>query len=331
MLQFAASYQLPPAVFVQESVHPAASAEDGASAAATVAVSAASSSRAEEPPSAEGRPSHRARTRERFVAACTRTRLPCMIAPQALCRRRPHRAPKPDPPSRASTEVVAARLYQLLAGRVIPAGAYRAGLVSALPFSAELANDEAVLRFPYDERLRQLLRAIPGRRWDPVGRAWCIPLGPEQAEALARLLGGLRGPRRRSATSSRARSRAGARAASAGSVSSSCAAPMSDWWLSFATDAAPEIVAELLEHPEARTLRERSAARWFRSTSARPRCSRRSTRSDAAGARQRATRAHALEDLARERRAAARLTWPSARAAATTSSSAATVAASTGS
>ncbi len=61
------------------------------------------------------------------------------------------------------------------------------------PFSASLASDEAVLRFPYDERLRQLLRAIPGRRWDPVERAWCIPLGPDQAEALARLFAGLPG------------------------------------------------------------------------------------------------------------------------------------------
>ncbi len=50
-----------------------------------------------------------------------------------------------------------------------------------------------MLRFPYDERLRQLLRAIPGRRWDPQERAWCVPLDPEPAEALARLLAGLPG------------------------------------------------------------------------------------------------------------------------------------------
>jgi hypothetical protein len=42
--------------------------------------------------------------------------------------------------------------------------------VSDAAFSASLAHEEAVLRFPYDERLRQLLRAIPGRRWDPVER-----------------------------------------------------------------------------------------------------------------------------------------------------------------
>ena len=36
-----------------------------------------------------------------------------------------------------------------------------------------------------------LLRAIPGRRWDPVERAWRVPLEPEQAQALALLLDGL--------------------------------------------------------------------------------------------------------------------------------------------
>ena len=60
--------------------------------------------------------------------------------------------------------------------------------MSPVPFSATLEREEAVLRFPFDEGLRQLLRAIPGRRWDPVERAWCLPLEPDQAEALARLL-----------------------------------------------------------------------------------------------------------------------------------------------
>src|ERR1700731_210799 len=77
----------------------------------------------------------------------------------------------------------------------ILAGAYRDRLVSSAPFSATLARDEAVLRFPYDERLRLLLRAIPGRRWDPVERAWCVPLRPDQSEALARLFASLPGER----------------------------------------------------------------------------------------------------------------------------------------
>ena len=63
-----------------------------------------------------------------------------------------------------------------------------AGSVSYAPFSATLARDEAVLRFPYDEGLRQLLRAIPGRRWDPLERVWRVPLDPESAQALTRLL-----------------------------------------------------------------------------------------------------------------------------------------------
>jgi hypothetical protein len=43
-------------------------------------------------------------------------------------------------------------------------------LASASSFYASLVDGEAVLRVPYDERLRQLLRALPGRRWDPVER-----------------------------------------------------------------------------------------------------------------------------------------------------------------
>ncbi len=122
--------------------------------------------------------------------------------------------------------------------------------MSGAPFQATLERDEAVLRFPYDERLRQLLRAIPGRRWDPVARAWCIPLGPDQAEALARLLAGL--PNRPDVSDALARALARRRARRR---SQEClldlARPDEDWWLSFATDAAPEPVAALLEHPDA--------------------------------------------------------------------------------
>jgi len=122
--------------------------------------------------------------------------------------------------------------------------------MSYSPFSATLERDEAVLRFPYDERLRQLLRAIPGRRWDPVGRAWCVPLGPDQAEALARLLAGL--PSTPDVSDALAR-RIGRRRARRRSHEClvDLARPDEDWWLSFATDAAPEAVAALLEHPDA--------------------------------------------------------------------------------
>jgi hypothetical protein len=136
---------------------------------------------------------------------------------------------------------------------VIPTGAYRAELVSPVPFLAELSRDEAVLRFPYDEGLRQLLRAIPGRRWDPAERAWCIPLGPEQAEALAQLFAGLPQEPDVTAELERAIRRRRSRR-SREECLVDLARPDADWWLSFATDAAPQPVATLLEHPDARDL-----------------------------------------------------------------------------
>ena len=121
--------------------------------------------------------------------------------------------------------------------------------VSASNFHASLADGEAVLQFPYDERLRQLLRAIPGRRWDPVERAWCIPLDPERAEALARLFVSL--PRAPDVTDALARAieRRRARRRHDECVLD-LARPDENWWLSFATDTAPELVEALLEHPD---------------------------------------------------------------------------------
>ena len=116
-----------------------------------------------------------------------------------------------------------------------------------------MARGEAVLRFPYDDRLRQLLRAIPGRRWDPEQRVWCLPLEPEQAEALARLLASLPCEPEVSEALARALARRRARRR-ADECLIDLARPDEDWWLSFATDTAPEAVAELLEHPEARSL-----------------------------------------------------------------------------
>ena len=116
-----------------------------------------------------------------------------------------------------------------------------------------MARGEAVLRFPYDDRLRQLLRAIPGRRWDPEQRVWCLPLEPEHAEALARLLASLPGEPEVSEALARAIGRRRARRR-ADECLIDLARPDEDWWLSFATDTAPEAVAELLEHPEARCL-----------------------------------------------------------------------------
>jgi SWI/SNF-related matrix-associated actin-dependent regulator 1 of chromatin subfamily A len=125
--------------------------------------------------------------------------------------------------------------------------------MSPAPFSASLDRDEAVLRFPFDEGLRQLLRAIPGRRWDPVARAWCVPLEPDQAEALARMFQDLPYELDLSAELERAIARRRARRRH-GECLVDLARPDSEWWLSFATDGAAEPVGILLEHPQAREL-----------------------------------------------------------------------------
>jgi SWI/SNF-related matrix-associated actin-dependent regulator of chromatin subfamily A-like protein 1 len=120
--------------------------------------------------------------------------------------------------------------------------------------SASLASGEAVLRFPYDEHLRQLLRAIPGRRWDPVGRVWCVPLDPpDRAEALARLLEGLSGEPQVSEELARTLARRRARR-HRGECLVDLARPDAHWWLGFATDTAPDLVGALLEHPRAHVL-----------------------------------------------------------------------------
>ncbi|HSZ70725.1 MAG TPA: DEAD/DEAH box helicase [Solirubrobacteraceae bacterium] len=116
-------------------------------------------------------------------------------------------------------------------------------------FHASMVAGEAALRFPYDERLRQLLRAIPGRRWDPVGRAWCVPLDPEGAEALGRLLATLPGEPEIEDALARTLARRRARRRSDECVLD-LARPDGEWWLSFATDCAPDLVAALLAHPD---------------------------------------------------------------------------------
>ena len=131
--------------------------------------------------------------------------------------------------------------------------AYRAQLVSSTPFSASLGRGEAILRFPYDEDLRQLLRAIPGRRWDPLERAWCLPIEPEQAEALTRILDRLPGRPEVEERLARALRRARARRRRQECLVE-LARPDAEWWFSFATDGPPAVVGALLEHPGAREL-----------------------------------------------------------------------------
>jgi superfamily II DNA or RNA helicase len=117
-------------------------------------------------------------------------------------------------------------------------------------FFASLANGEAVLSFPYDDGLRQLLRAIPGRRWDPVERVWRVPLDPDRAESLAQLFAGLSHELHMSEGLARAieryRRRRNRRACLV-----DLARPDGSWWLSFPTDAAPDLVGALLAHPRA--------------------------------------------------------------------------------
>jgi SWI/SNF-related matrix-associated actin-dependent regulator 1 of chromatin subfamily A len=118
---------------------------------------------------------------------------------------------------------------------------------------ASLEQGEAMLRFPYDDRLRRLLRSLPGRRWDPAERAWVVPLDPERAEALAQLFEHLPSAPILSEPLARALTRQRARRAHDECVLD-VARPDESWWLTFATDHAPEIVAALLEHPDAQQL-----------------------------------------------------------------------------
>src|SRR5437764_10423212 len=117
-------------------------------------------------------------------------------------------------------------------------------------FIATLVEGEAVLRFPYDDRLRLLLRAIPGRRWDPEGRAWQVPLDPDRAQALTALLEAVRYPLEVSDALGRALARRRAKR-SPDELLVDLARPDEDWWFSFATDVAPDLVEVLLEHPDA--------------------------------------------------------------------------------
>jgi SWI/SNF-related matrix-associated actin-dependent regulator of chromatin subfamily A-like protein 1 len=122
--------------------------------------------------------------------------------------------------------------------------------MSTIPFSASLEHEQAVLRFPYDERLRQLLRAIPGRRWDPLERAWRIPLDPDRADALALLLAALPGEPDVSRALARAIAHNRARRRPDECLLD-LARPDARWWLTFPADARPEAVCALSEHPDA--------------------------------------------------------------------------------
>jgi hypothetical protein len=113
-----------------------------------------------------------------------------------------------------------------------------------------LVEGEALLRFPYDDRLRLLLRAIPGRRWDPEERVWRVPLDPDRAHALRALLETVPYPVEVSDALRRALERRCAKR-SPSELLVDLARPDQDWWFSFATDMATDLVEILLGHPEA--------------------------------------------------------------------------------
>ncbi|HEY1833105.1 MAG TPA: DEAD/DEAH box helicase [Solirubrobacteraceae bacterium] len=127
--------------------------------------------------------------------------------------------------------------------------------MTAQPFTADLLDGEIVLRFPYDEGLRLLLRTIPGRRWDPVRRAWCMPGEPEQAGALGRLLEALPAGAEVDPALTRLIER-GRRVRARGTHEPllDVVRPEESWWLSFATDIDTAAGSALLGHSEAREL-----------------------------------------------------------------------------
>lgn len=124
---------------------------------------------------------------------------------------------------------------------------------------AVLDQGEAILRFPYDEGLRLVLRAIPGRRWDPLRRAWCVPLGESQARSLARVLQGRPG-----AQVSPELARALSRVRPPAECLIEAVRPDGDWWLGFASDLpegpAAQAARRLAALPGAREVPEAGRA-----------------------------------------------------------------------
>jgi SWI/SNF-related matrix-associated actin-dependent regulator 1 of chromatin subfamily A len=117
-------------------------------------------------------------------------------------------------------------------------------------FIATLMQGEAVLRFPYDDRLRLLLRAIPGRRWDPADKVWRVPLDPDRAHAVTALLATVQYPLAVSDALGRTLERRRAKRPLR-ELLVDLARPDQDWWFSFATDTVRDLVETLLEHPAA--------------------------------------------------------------------------------
>ena len=117
-------------------------------------------------------------------------------------------------------------------------------------FVATLVNGEVALRFPYDDRLRLLVRSIPGRRWDPEARVWWVPLDPDRAHSLTALFESVPYSVDVSDALGRALARRRAKRPPA-ELLVDLARPDSNWWFGFATDGVRDLVELLLEHPGA--------------------------------------------------------------------------------
>lgn len=58
-----------------------------------------------------------------------------------------------------------------------------------MPISIRTVDGRFKVRSHYDHKLKETLKSIDGRRWNPEERVWEYPAGPASAYALARILG----------------------------------------------------------------------------------------------------------------------------------------------
>ena len=121
------------------------------------------------------------------------------------------------------------------------------------PATAWLEERDAVIRFAFDERLKTLLRAIPGRRWDPLERVWRVALTPESAESVTCWLAALT-PAARIAPELETALAAQRAARDPDECLIELVRFDDDRWLTCCADAPPEPVAALIAHPRAVTL-----------------------------------------------------------------------------
>ena len=49
---------------------------------------------------------------------------------------------------------------------------------------ARVSGSDVIVRFPYDPQMVAMVKSLPGRKWDPTGKAWIIPDSPRVRKAL---------------------------------------------------------------------------------------------------------------------------------------------------